>query len=567
MPTAPVSLRLLRQVATRLRCKAFGWAVYRSFLAVAGLYLIALVASRLTGWCREYFDWSTPSAMWVLLAVPGLAVIVAAAWHRRPRTQDAARAIDTSVGAQDLYLTLSLLESAAGEYQPLVLQEAESRAVQIRPSSVVPFGFRRRHGQVVWLALAIALAGIFVPQLDPFGKVAQASLSTERKDRLAESRRETRLRVEEVKKAEEIADESTTDKVINDLKLTFNKMQPQAKQLNLESLMDEQKRVGAEWKKLATDQLQNLIKQRPQSQQQIGAGEQDQELMEKWKQDLQSGSTESLKEEMQQIKSELQKLAKTQDPVKKEELRQQVQERLERLEKFAQKNLENKKLASSVQRAMKQMDLASMDELSSEALEGAMESLDLSEMEMDQLAQSAEELKKLEEALKTLQMAKKLNDHDKLDGQECQSCKTLAEYKKLYQKRLAECQGGQCKGKGECEGCSQCQGNGNKSGGQKPGNGTGSLDGEDIAIETDFDNAKGKSAVNAGKVLLSMKSKGMGERGPTTQEYQALLEQVQQGTSEAILQEEVPPAYHESIKGYFDALKPAATPKPTQPSP
>src|SRR4029079_5536578 len=64
----------------------------------------------------------------------------------------------------------------------------------------------------------------------------------------------------------------------------------------------------------------------------------------------------------------------------------------------------------------------------------AVESLDLSKMELEQLAQSVQDLKKLEEALKTLQTAKQANDKESLDGQKCDKCESLADYEALYAK-------------------------------------------------------------------------------------------------------------------------------------
>ena len=43
----------------------------------------------------------------------------------------------------------------------------------------------------------------------------------------------------------------------------------------------------------------------------------------------------------------------------------------------------------------------------------------------------------------------------------------------------------------------------------------------------------------------------------TVKNYRSLISQVKQGISEAIVTEQVPPGYHESIKSYFDSLEPA----------
>jgi hypothetical protein len=52
----------------------------------------------------------------------------------------------------------------------------------------------------------------------------------------------------------------------------------------------------------------------------------------------------------------------------------------------------------------------------------------LSRQELEEVARSAGDLKKLEEALKTLQQAEKLNKNGQLDGEECEGCQSMAEY-------------------------------------------------------------------------------------------------------------------------------------------
>lgn len=540
MAEAPQSVRLLSAVGWRLRVRGFERTAYGILLAALGIDLAALAVGRLTGFGHEWMSWE------VFVAVPALGFVLALVLHRRPKVQDAARAVDQSVGAQDLFLTLSLLDNAAGEYQPLVVRDAENRAVKIRPAAVVPFAWQARHWHIIWLPAAVVAAMIFLPQLDPFGQVEASTLTTRRKERLLETRRETQLRIAEVQKAaEEGTEGAATDKAVDDLKMTFNKMQPQEKRLNLESLMDEQKRLGELWRKLSDDELQNLMKTAQRTNQQFGSG--DQEQMKKWTEELQAGSTDGLKDAMKELKDELQQLAKTEDPVKKEELKRDIQEKLKQLEKFAEKSLDNKKLAAALQRAKNQLDLSSLDELSDEALEAAMESLELSEMELEQLAEAAKDLKRLEEALKTLQSAKRLNEHEKLDGEACKKCNSMADYAKLYQEMLAQCQGQGGEGPGQES----------NSGMKGPGTGKGGVAPEADDVTDQFQTELSKSAVAAGKVLMSMSSQGKGEKGNAVVDYKALVQQVRQGASEALQQEQVPPGYHEGIKSYFDALKPA----------
>jgi hypothetical protein len=47
----------------------------------------------------------------------------------------------------------------------------------------------------------------------------------------------------------------------------------------------------------------------------------------------------------------------------------------------------------------------------------------------------------------------------------------------------------------------------------------------------------------------------MGEHADVKEQYRSAVRDVKQGLSEAILREEIPPGYHEGIKGYFDSIE------------
>lgn len=526
----------MTRVVRRLKWRSLAWAAYWSLVAVYVAYAVALLTRRLTGAIPDYFTWTS------FAAAPLLAAALAWLWHRRPAVRDAARAVDQASGVKDLYLTLSLLDTSAGEYQPLVVQSAEDVAGRINVAAVVPFQLRRRYWHALWLPAAIACGLVFLPQLDPFGKVAAASLVAQRKDRLAESRKQTEARLKELQQQNEERDQQNpADEAIDHLKLSLGKMVPTEKQENLKILAEDQKHLGEQWRKLASEQLKNLLKSAPQADQQFGAGEQ-QELLKKWSEELQNGSAEGLKQELKELQEKLQQLAKTDDPIEKQRLQKEIKDRLKNLDKFAQQSLDAQALSASLQRAMKQLDLAALDDLSDEALEAVQESLDLSEMELEEIAQSADDLKKIEEALKTVQMAKRVNDKEKLDGQACKNCKSMKDYQEAYKKMLAELM---AQGQGQ-------EGEGPGMGG--PGRGKGNVAPEDDSVKNEFQSETARSAVQAGKILLSMKSKGLGEKGSATKDYRSLVQQVKQGASEAILQEQVPPGYHEGIKNYFDTL-------------
>jgi hypothetical protein len=417
------------------------------------------------------------------------------------------------------------------------------KAVGISTESFVPFTWHKRFLHAIWVPCLIAAGVLFVPQLDPFGKVAKANLVNKRHERLTEAKQATELRLAEVqRKIEEHEESNATDEKIEELKLAFNKMQPSKKDENLKALMAEQKDIGKLWRQLSAERLKDLMSESTTGDQQFGSNED--EKLEKWQQELQQGNAGGIQKEMQDLKQALQKLAQTKDPVKRAELMQQLKERLGDLEKLAQDKLHNEELASALDRAMQQLELSEQNDLTQEALESAMQSLELSQAELKELEQAVKDMKELEQALKTIQQAKKVNEGEKLDGEKAGDCKTLADYESLYAKILAESGEG---GEEEKEGEGMGQ-RGFGKGGEAP---------EDDSVETGFKTEQSKSAVVAGKMLLSMQQKGEAEKGEVVRDYKQLLQTVKQGAMEALNTEQIPPGYHEGIKGYFDALEKA----------
>jgi hypothetical protein len=86
-----------------------------------------------------------------------------------------------------------------------------------------------------------------------------------------------------------------------------------------------------------------------------------------------------------------------------------------------------------------------------------------------------------------------------------------------------------------------------------PGGGGGKVD-EDESTQTDFVPEEVKSQLQAGKLILSMKTRGDSEAGEAKVDYKRLVQDVKQGYAEAIEAEQVPPGYYEGIQGYFDNL-------------
>jgi hypothetical protein len=185
--------------------------------------------------------------------------------------------------------------------------------------------------------------------------------------------------------------------------------------------------------------------------------------------------------------------------------------------------------------------MADMKGLSANALKGMQESLNLTDMEMQKLAQSMRDLQALEQGLSAAQMAKMLGKMGKLPGDGCEGCKGIGDYESLYNQMMANAG----KGKGPGPGM---RGEGTGKGGKAP---------EDDEQKTDFKPEKSRSALTAGKLLLQWKTKGLSEAGRAREEYQQSMKHVKQGMTEAILHEQVPPGYHDTIKKYFDKIEEA----------
>lgn len=530
--------RLFQRVDRRLRLASMARSSAIALFILAGLFAAGLLTARLSGTIPDVFS------LQALAVLPVAALLLGVVFHRKPKTADLARLVDSFAGTKDLFLTTALLDKSPGEFHPLVVRDAETRAPSIVATDVIAWNWQRAVPRIGVVAAAILAAVWFLPQFDPFGKVAEAKQEEQRTKRLAEARKATEARRAQLRRAEEEDEKkSEADEAIENLKTALNNMKPKARQENFEKIQERQKNLGQEWKQMNDKLLKELMAQKPVTQQFGGT---DQDKLQKWTKELQNGSKESLHKEIEELKEAIETLAKSEDPLERQEAQQKLRKKLEELSELAEKKLGSKPLSAAIQRAMEQLEMAKSEGLSTEALESLAESLDLTEQELEQIAQSAKDLKNLEQALKVCQMAKKLNDQDKLDGEQGQACKTLGDYEKLYEQLMAQ---------GNMEGEGESDFNG-------PGMGRGGIAPEDDSTTSDFKNEKSEAQVTAGKILLTLKTKGKGDENTATKSYRDAIRDVRQGTSEAIQQERIPPGYHDGIKKYFDSLEKAAPAPP-----
>ena len=130
---------------------------------------------------------------------------------------------------------------------------------------------------------------------------------------------------------------------------------------------------------------------------------------------------------------------------------------------------------------------------------------------------------------------------------------SMEEYAEFYEQMLAECQG-----EGAGEGVGQgMKGRGTGKGGEAP---------EDLTKKNAFKTEREKSALHAGRILMKWDTKEKAEKGAIRKDYADQLRDVQQGVSEAIVQEQIPPGYHESIQNYFNSLTPQAAEPAAEPA-
>ena len=328
-------------------------------------------------------------------------------------------------------------------------------------------------------------------------------------------------------------------------------MKPKDKQANSQVLKSNRTAFNDQWKMVSSEGLRKMLSEQTLSQQ--FSGERAQKMSE-WLKELQQGKTDSLQKELDKAQETMEAMMEAKTPEEKKELAQKLRRQLQDLKKFSSEKAGSSELSAALDKALKSLEAAANnpeqnqdgEQLSEEAMQALKESLDLSKQELQELARSAKDLQKLEEALKTLQQAEKLNQNGQLDGEECEGCNSLAEYAEMYKQMMAEM--------GEAG-----EGMGNRGfgkGGEAP---------EDDSDPEGYKDEKSKTQIQAGKVLLSIKTKEYASEKDfdpnELRQYQESVSTIKSGVQAAIETEQVPPGYVDGIKGYFDKLDAPAEPK------
>lgn len=541
--TALVSLT--RKVGIRLSVRRFARGWYLAFLISACSYLIVLLVSRLLALLPRVFS---PLS---LICVPVCALLAALVWFRRVTISDCARAVDRAEGTKDLFLTAVLLDPKSPEFSKLVVSGAVDRGKHVDSRKVVPWGGGAQSLKGMAIMALLLSAVLWVPQLDPFGHEAKREERQVLREELEETRRVTEVRKAQLKRHTPARERSEEVELrIEELKKTFAKMKPGQPKANSKALTSQQQELGKSWQraKHATASLGAL----PRLDQGFGA---ESPRAEQWRKQLAKGDGSGLKEELNGLRELSRQLDAMPDGRERDALERELSRRLQELSRFANDKMTSPALSSALSRALAQAKMGQSAHLSQEAMEALAESLDLAELELSQLQQAMNDLRAMEEALRTLQLAQRCNQQDGLDGSASTNCNSLAAYAELYQQILAQ------QGCGDCEGCvagtgctSGGRGSGRGMGMGGPGQGEGGVAPEDDGLATDYKSEKSQSAMRAGKILMQWQTDESADKGRVAVDYDRQIRDLREGISEAVLNESIPPLYHGAIQRYFDAL-------------
>ena len=535
--------RLLRSAAVRMQTAAFGKRLHIAALILSALTLVALLSARLLALLPD--AWFTPLTPGIVAA---LAILFALVFLRRPAPAHVARAVDERARSKELFLTASLIEKAPGEYRGIVLSQAEERAAQLDATRLFPLRWMPGARNMA-IAFAALIAGVaWLPKFDPFRMNEKRQAATKQEARLAETKKITAIRKEELKEKGGALTEQV-DQALATLDKTLKAVKPQERELTAKKLNEEAQDFSELWKKVAAQVPRDAL---DKAAQQFGDSQQRQAMRELLDR-LKKGDAEGLKQAMEKLRQQMQEIAKQPDGAAKKEHLEKLAKELGQMANHLREQLGDKALNEALARAAEQLGMAKDKGLSKDALDAANQSLNLSQDELKRLAEMFKDAQNLEDALKNLAAAKQLNELGKLDGKDAQDAdaQSQQDYQKLYDeamRRLAE-MGESTDGDGQGKGK-----NGGGKSGPNPGIGKGGTPGEDDSTKSGFKKKKDKVQLGAGKLLMEWKEEGVGETGRKAGDYNEAVRAVKQGVAEAIRNERVPPGYHGAIQKYFDNL-------------
>ena len=524
--------RKLSRLALRSRLDS---ALARGALWGAGFALAgacAVLAGRLTGAIPEgTFGFET------LLFPVALGVVFGTLFHKRVDTAEAAKIADDALGAKDLFQTALAIKDPERGYAKLPLADAEREAKRIVPADALPFSFQRELWALGAGLAVMALCLAFVPRLDPFGRDAARKRAEENKKRSEKIAKQVKRRLDSLKKAD-MKNSPEVERLLAEVKQRFAALRKSRRAENEKSLRQAKAAIDNLWKRKAEQRLRD--KSLSSMSKRFGALD---AKRREWLNQIKKRDYSGVMKEARELRRLAAEIAKTTNPEERKRKEEELKKRLQKLSDFVASKCGSKNCQNALKNALEQLSMSGMNGVDrNAAMKSLADAMNLSERELQKLQQMANDLSDLEMASKACQMARELNNLKKAMAANQSGMQSMDDYAKFYEECVRQCQGNGEKGTGKGKG----QGD--------PGGGGGKAEENDKA-KTAMTDEKSKSRLQPGKILMRWNVKGMGKTGTVDENYKSSVEKVKQDANEAILKEEVPPGYHETIKKYFKDMK------------
>jgi hypothetical protein len=520
--------RLLRAIIAREHAGRVVASTTRAGLAAAAALLVLGSAGRLTGYQPHLLGWID------LLIPPAAGLAWALLTQRRIGLAAAAHRADQHLHADDLLLSAIAPDLAQGALAGVVRSQAEQRARIASAPAIVPLSVRAP--ALRWLAVlaAVAVAVAVVPVLDPFAHQKRLLADAAQRAEIAKARDAVARRAADV--AATHPDEQASAAVAQDmarLQAELAAMKPAAIASNKQQLSSEQATLRGRLDQVRAERFDRSVA--PTGEQELG-GEADRAVAKQLSDALEHGKAAETQAAIDQASAIARQLQAATDPQERARLADQLAHQLATLQQAAQSHPSG--FSAAVQNALDQLARSSSPELHDQALQGLRDALELAKLEAASDAQGARDLQDLQQSLQAMQLAQQLNDQGDLQGQ----AGSMEEYAAMYARMLANRALGPGQGQGQGQGSGE--GDGYRTDSAK----------DDGKVDAGFSPAQLHAPLKPGQTIAEWTVHGATDPGAVLKAYQDSLPEVRQEVPAALEREQVPPAYHDGVKKYFDGL-------------
>lgn len=493
-----------------------------------GVFIIAVVAGRLTG---VGAGWLVPAAT----AIPLTAAAAAALALSRPIGRRAcARRIDRTLGGGDLALTACDLPRPGTGMTAVTVARADAAALTLAATAVVPWQPWRRAGAASGLLAVAVAAAAWLPQADPFGVARRTRIAGERQRAAAEAQARAIATAAEIRARQpDAALSAATQAALGEL-LTALAPKPGQDQAARLAALDAERRSLSSALDAAADR--ESAKTGEDGMQRVG-GAADPAATAALRQALERGDAGPARQAVESAVRAAERAAQATDPAERAAAERDLRQRLSELAQAAKRSpAAARALADALERLADAADPAT----ARAAMDALAADLGQADAAMSELAQGARDRQALKDALDAARLARAAAAAGRDRNAHAQD--SLEAYKRMYEDLLA--QGGGTEA-GEEDGPGM---------GDKPGRGRGGKAPENPDAETGSVSERSRSRDTPGKIVASWAAPGASEPGTVVQAYQEQLQAARREAADQVLSEDLPAAYRDAAKRYFDDL-------------